>query len=181
PGVGGYPGGRRAPVRPGPDARVRGRRRRRVRDALGRRSRRAALPRGGARRGLTPAGRRLPSPAAPPSAMIEPRSRRRQRRKRVMTIGISGASGQLGRGVADKLLERVDPSELVLVTRTPEALDAYAARGVSVRRGDFDEPDSLREAYRGVDRLLLISGADVGRRVAQHSAAVDAAKDAGAS
>jgi NAD(P)H dehydrogenase (quinone) len=96
-----------------------------------------------------------------------------------MTIGISGASGHLGRGVADKLLEQVDPSELVLVTRSPDSLESYAQRGVSVRRGDFDDPRSLHEAYSGIDRLLLISGADIGRRVAQHSAAIDAAKDAG--
>jgi NAD(P)H dehydrogenase (quinone) len=96
-----------------------------------------------------------------------------------MTIGISGASGQLGRGVADKLLEQVDPSELVLVTRDPSGLDAYAQRGVSTRRGDFDDPASLREAYAGIDRLLLISGADIGRRIEQHSGAIDVAKEAG--
>jgi NAD(P)H dehydrogenase (quinone) len=96
-----------------------------------------------------------------------------------MTVGISNASGQLGRGVADKLLAQGDPAGLVLVTRDPSGLDSYAQRGVSVRRGDFDDLDSLREAYKGVDRLLLISGADIGRRVAQHSSAIDAAKDAG--
>jgi NAD(P)H dehydrogenase (quinone) len=96
-----------------------------------------------------------------------------------MTIGISGAGGQLGTGVAEKLLAQVDPSELVLVTRNPDLLHSYAERGVSVRRGDFDDVDSLREAYGGVDRLLLISGADIGRRVKQHSDAVDAAKAAG--
>jgi NAD(P)H dehydrogenase (quinone) len=96
-----------------------------------------------------------------------------------MRIGISNAAGKLGRGVADKLLEQVDPAELVLVTRDPSGLDSYAQRGVSVRRGNFDDPASLREAYGGVDRLLLISGADIGRRVAQHSTAIDAAKDAG--
>jgi NAD(P)H dehydrogenase (quinone) len=98
-----------------------------------------------------------------------------------MTIGISGAGGQLGRGVADKLLGQVDPSELVLVTRNPDMLGSYADRGVSVRRGDFDDTASLAEAYGGVDTLLLISGADIGRRIKQHSDAVDAAKDAGVS
>jgi NAD(P)H dehydrogenase (quinone) len=96
-----------------------------------------------------------------------------------MTIGISGASGQLGHAVADLLLERVEPGELVLVTRNPALLSGYADRGAAVRQGDFDDPQGLREAYRGVDRLLLISGADVGRRVAQHTAAIAAAKEAG--
>ena len=95
------------------------------------------------------------------------------------TIGISGASGQLGRATTDLLLERVEPNTLVLVTRDPAQLQAYADRGVEVRRGDFDDPAGLRDAYRGVDALLLISGADVGRRVAQHTAAIEAAKEAG--
>ena len=98
-----------------------------------------------------------------------------------MKIGISGAGGQLGRGAADLLLERVAPADLVLVTRDPGQLGAYAERGADVREGNYDDPDGLRAAYRGVDRLLLISGADVGRRVAQHSAAIAAAKEAGVS
>ena len=96
-----------------------------------------------------------------------------------MTIGISGASGQLGRATADLLLERVDPGDLVLVTRDPSQLDAYAAKGAAVRPGNYDDPDGLREAYHGVDTLLLISGADIGRRVAQHTDAIAAARDAG--
>lgn len=96
-----------------------------------------------------------------------------------MTIGISGASGQLGRRVADLVLETVDPSAVVLVSRSPAALDAYAQRGASVRYGNFDEPGSLRDAYRGIDRLLLISGSDVGRRLPQHTAAIEAAKETG--
>lgn len=96
-----------------------------------------------------------------------------------MTIGISNASGQLGRATTDLLLERVEPGDLVLVTRDPAQLEPYAERGAAVRPGDFDDPEGLREAYRGVDTLLLISGADVGRRVAQHTAAIAAAKDAG--
>jgi len=96
-----------------------------------------------------------------------------------VTIGVQGAGGELGRGVADGLLERVEPVEIVLVTRDPSKLEEYAQRGVAVRHGDYDEPHALREAYRGVDRLLLISGVDVGRRVEQHATAVEAAKEAG--
>jgi len=98
-----------------------------------------------------------------------------------MRIGISGAAGQLGRRATDLLLERVDPGDLVLVTREPALLDDYAAKGVGVRPGNYDDPDGLRTSYSGVDRLLLISGADVGRRVAQHTDAIGAAKDAGVS
>jgi len=96
-----------------------------------------------------------------------------------MTIGISGAAGQLGRATTDLLLERVEPGELVLVTRAPSLLETHADRGVAVRHGDYREPATLPEAYAGVDTLLLISGADIGQRVAQHSAAIDAAKEAG--
>lgn len=96
-----------------------------------------------------------------------------------MKIGISGAAGQLGRATTDLLLGRVDPSDLVLVTRDPGRLQPYAERGIDVRRGDFDDSAAMRAAFRGVDTLLLISGVDLGRRVAQHSAAIAAAKEAG--
>ena len=96
-----------------------------------------------------------------------------------MTVAVTGASGHLGRQVADLLLDRVDPAEVVLLTRTPEALAAYAERGASVRRADFDEPDSLADAFAGVDRLLLISALDLERRAGQHRAAIEAAGVAG--
>jgi NAD(P)H dehydrogenase (quinone) len=98
-----------------------------------------------------------------------------------MTVAITGAAGQLGRLVAEQLLERLDPSEVILVTRRPEALSDLAERGASVRRGDFDEPDSLQAAFAGADRLLLISATheSTPRRVQQHTDAVGAAKAAG--
>jgi NAD(P)H dehydrogenase (quinone) len=96
-----------------------------------------------------------------------------------MTIAVSGASGHLGRATADALLERVDPGEVVLITRDPSKLAEYAERGVSVRQGDFNDPASLRGALAGVDRLLIISTDELGKRVQQHSDAIQAAKDAG--
>jgi NAD(P)H dehydrogenase (quinone) len=95
------------------------------------------------------------------------------------TFAITGASGNLGRLVADAVLETTRPADLVLVSREPAKLAAYAARGVQARRGDFADPATLAEAFAGVDRLLLISTDAVGERVPGHKAAVDAAVAAG--
>ena len=98
-------------------------------------------------------------------------------------IIISGASGQLGSLVIDELLARkVDPKDLILVSRTPHTdhLNAYAARGASVRFGDFNQPESLDAAYRGGTRMLLISiNGGGGDRPELHRVAIDAAVRAG--
>jgi NAD(P)H dehydrogenase (quinone) len=96
-----------------------------------------------------------------------------------MSIVVTGAAGHLGRRVVEHLLETVEPSALVLVTRRPDALADLAARGVDVREGDFDAPATLAAAFAGGERLLLISTDALGRRVEQHRAAVDAAVAAG--
>jgi NAD(P)H dehydrogenase (quinone) len=97
---------------------------------------------------------------------------------------VTGASGHLGRRVLAHLLDTVGvaPSRVVAVTRTPAKLADVAARGVDVRAGDFDDPASLAKAFEGVERLLLISTDTLdrpGARLAQHRAAVAAAKAAG--
>jgi NAD(P)H dehydrogenase (quinone) len=96
-----------------------------------------------------------------------------------MKVIVTGASGQLGRLVAEHLLDRLSPSELILVTRRPHALADLAERGVEVRRGDFDEPASLVEAFAGGDRMLLISTLAIGSRTEQNEAALEAAAAAG--
>jgi NAD(P)H dehydrogenase (quinone) len=96
-----------------------------------------------------------------------------------MTIAITGAAGHLGRLTAQLVLDRVPAGEVVLVTRRPDALADVADAGATVRHGDFDQPDSLPAAFAGVDRLLLISADVLGNRVAQHTAAIDAAAQAG--
>jgi NAD(P)H dehydrogenase (quinone) len=96
-----------------------------------------------------------------------------------MSVIVTGAAGHLGRLVAEQLLERVAPEELVLVTRRPEALRELHHRGVDVRYGNFEDPSSLRDAFAGGRRMLLISTDAVGRRVRQHRTAIDAAATAG--
>jgi NAD(P)H dehydrogenase (quinone) len=94
-----------------------------------------------------------------------------------MSIVITGASGQLGRRVAELVLEQT--SDVVLATRSPEALAGFAERGAQVRHGDFDDPASLDAAFAGGERLLLVSANVIGTRVAQHLRAIDAAVRAG--
>jgi NAD(P)H dehydrogenase (quinone) len=91
-------------------------------------------------------------------------------------IVVSGASGHLGPLVIKGLLERVPASEIVAVTRTP---DAAQDLGVQVRHADFDEPGTLPAAFDGADTLLLISSNAVGIRAAQHKAAIEGAVSAG--
>lgn len=92
---------------------------------------------------------------------------------------MTGASGHLGRRVAEHLLERIDRSQLVLLTRTPDTLVEYVERGVAVRHADFDEPATLVDAFSGAERALLISALDFERRSGQHAAAIEAAKASG--
>ncbi len=96
-----------------------------------------------------------------------------------MNIVMTGASGQYGRAAIELLLQRMPAENLILMTRTPTKLEEYAQRGCRIRRGDFDDPASLVEAFKGADRLLLISGTRVGKRIAQHKAAIEAAEQAG--
>lgn len=98
-----------------------------------------------------------------------------------MSMLVTGASGNLGRLVAARLLETHAPHEVVLATRTPAALADFAARGVDVREADFSRPSTLTAAFAGVERMLLISTDAIGAREAQHAAAIDAARDAGVS
>ncbi len=93
-----------------------------------------------------------------------------------MTIAITGASGQLGRLVIDKLKTLTDPAELVALARTPAKA---ADLGIAVRQADYAAPESLAAALQGIDTVLLISSSEIGHRTAQHRHVIDAAKAAG--
>ena len=99
-----------------------------------------------------------------------------------MSLVVTGASGGLGRAAVEALLARgVAPSEIVAGARDPEKLADLAARGVRTARVDYDDPASLASAFEGATKVLLVSGNEFGKRVAQHTAVAQAAKDAGAS
>ncbi len=99
-------------------------------------------------------------------------------------ILVTGASGKLGSLVIDNLIAKqgVAPADIVAGTRDPSKLSALAARGVEARKVDFDDPASLETAFKGIDRLLIISTDELatpGKRLVQHKAAVEAARKVG--
>jgi NAD(P)H dehydrogenase (quinone) len=100
------------------------------------------------------------------------------------TLLVTGAAGKLGQRVIAHLLDthHVAPARIVAGTRNPDKLASLAAKGVQVRKLDFEDAASLATALAGVDRMLLISTDAIdrpGRRLAQHEAGVGAAKSTG--
>src|SRR5258706_9460188 len=93
-----------------------------------------------------------------------------------MKIGVSGASGHLGKATIAELV-RLGDHYVVGISRTPETI-AAPAQG---RFGDYDRPESLMNAYAGLDRLLIITtvAPEPGKRGVQNVAAIDAAVKAG--
>ncbi|OLZ69143.1 MULTISPECIES: SDR family oxidoreductase [Streptomyces] len=96
-----------------------------------------------------------------------------------MSIVVTAATGALGRLVVEELLARVPADRVAVVVRNEEKAADLAARGIEVRVADYDDPAALAGAFRPGDRVLLISGNEIGRRVAQHTAVIGAAKAAG--
>ncbi|TDN57571.1 SDR family oxidoreductase [Scandinavium goeteborgense] len=94
-------------------------------------------------------------------------------------IAITGATGQLGQLVIDHLLKTVSANQLVAIVRNPAKAQALSDKGIVVRQGDYTDEAGLKSAFQGVEKLLLISGSEVGQRTVQHSNVINAAKAAG--
>jgi len=92
-----------------------------------------------------------------------------------MKIGITGATGQLGQLVVQKLKEKNTGAELVALVRNP--LKA-ASLDIEARTFDYEQPDTLPQALEGIDHLVFISGSEIGKREAQHTNVIKAAKQA---
>ena len=93
-----------------------------------------------------------------------------------MKIGVTGATGQLGRLVVEKLKQKIAADSIVALVRNPEKA---ADLGVEARAFDYTQPEILVASLKGIDKLLLISGNEIGQRLPQHKAVIEAAKQAG--
>ncbi|TVY09010.1 SDR family oxidoreductase [Paenibacillus cremeus] len=97
-----------------------------------------------------------------------------------MKLLITGATGKLGSKVVEVLLQSIPADQVAVSVRSPEKAEGLRARGVDVRQGDFDRPETLDAAFAGIDRILIISAdGDNETRIRQHRNAVAAAQRAG--
>jgi len=97
-----------------------------------------------------------------------------------MSLVVTGATGQLGRLVVASLLEKGAPADrIVALGRDADRLAELAALGVHARRADYADPEAVADALVGAERVLLISGSEVGQRLPQHHNVIEAARAAG--
>lgn len=94
-----------------------------------------------------------------------------------MKIAVTGATGQLGHHIINHLLELgTSPSDIYAIARRPEKAQDLKTKDIHVVYGDYSKPETMTEALKGIDKLMLVSGSEVGQRVTQHKAIIDAAK-----
>ena len=96
-----------------------------------------------------------------------------------MKIAITGATGQLGNLVIEQLLQLTAAQNIVALVRNIDKAEHFKVQGIGPREFDYDRPETLVPALLGIDKLLLISANEIGRRTPQHQAVIDAAKVAG--
>ncbi len=96
-------------------------------------------------------------------------------------ILVTGATGQFGNTTIDFLLAKgVSANQILALVRNRASADSLESKGVGIAIGDYDNYDSLVEAFKGVERLLFISGNDISKRLSQHENVIKAAEEAGA-
>ncbi len=91
-----------------------------------------------------------------------------------MKVVVTGATGKLGHLVVEGLLKKIEPSQVVAAVRSPSKAADLTALGVDVRHADSTRPDTLKAAFNGTQKVLLISTGDL----AHHRAVIEAAKKA---
>lgn len=91
---------------------------------------------------------------------------------------ITGSTGRLGKSILGFLLKRgYSANNITALARNREKAEVIIEMGINVRTGNYDDADSLIEAFRGVERLMFISGNEVKKRDKQHKNVINAAAE----
>lgn len=91
-------------------------------------------------------------------------------------ILVTGATGTIGTALCQAL--RRDDVRFCTLARSEEQAARFEAQGVPVRRGDFDEPDTLGAAFEGIESVFLLTPSTETQGEVQ-ARAIAAALDAG--
>jgi len=94
-------------------------------------------------------------------------------------ILVTGATGHLGKAVTEFLLQKTDASNVSILVRDATKAEDLKSKGVEILVGDYNDTVSLVEAFKGIDKLYLVSGTDIENRSAQQENVINAAKEAG--
>lgn len=95
-------------------------------------------------------------------------------------ILVTTATGHLGTATIESLLKKnVPASQIAGLVRDEQKAAGLAAKGITLRKGDYQDAASLEQAFRGVDTLVFISSGSFEDRVGQHRNVVNAAKTSG--
>jgi NAD(P)H dehydrogenase (quinone) len=96
-------------------------------------------------------------------------------------ILVTGATGKLGKATIDSLLKNGSvPGDIAALVRDETKATELKSKGVQLKVGDYQDFDSLKSAFQGVDKLLLVSSSsDIEYRFSQHKNVIDAAREVG--
>ena len=96
-------------------------------------------------------------------------------------ILVTGASGDFGSKTINFLLEKgISPDNITALIRDEEKGNVLKSKGINIKIGDYNDHQSLVDAFENVDKLLLISSNDrqaVENRTNQHKNVIRAAKE----
>ncbi|WKL49591.1 SDR family oxidoreductase [Flavobacterium pectinovorum] len=93
-------------------------------------------------------------------------------------ILITGATGQLGYATIESLISKGIPAnEIAALVRDEKKASNLINLGIEIRIGHYNDYNSLINASRGIERLLLISSSEMVDRLIQHKNVINAAKE----
>ncbi len=94
-------------------------------------------------------------------------------------ILVTGATGNLGKATINSLLNKgIAVNDISALVRDKTKAAELKSKGIQVKIGDYENFESLKSAFQGVDKLLLVSSSsDIARRFEQHKNVINAAKE----
>lgn len=99
---------------------------------------------------------------------------------------ITGVDGKLAGRIAENVLKEVDGRNLTFTCwkkeRIPQnKMERWESLGVKIFEINYDDIQSMERAFQGGDRIYIVSGLEVGKRVQQHKNAINTAIKCGVS